>query len=59
MKSLAGRPRLIEVNDAFCDRDVCHGMVDGVYTFYDDLHLSATNVRTLRPYFRDTFRALQ
>lgn len=59
MKELAGRPRLIEVNDAFCDDTVCHGMVDGVYTFYDDLHLSATKVRQLRPYFRDTFRALR
>ncbi|GEP32318.1 hypothetical protein NSZ01_00860 [Nocardioides szechwanensis] len=59
MKELAGKPRLIEVNDAFCDDYVCHGMVDDVYTFYDDLHLSATKVRQLRPYFRDTFRALR
>lgn len=59
MTKLAGRPRLIEVNNAFCDNTVCHGMVDGIYTFYDDLHLSATNVRTLRPYFRRTFRALR
>jgi len=59
MKRLAGKPRLIEVNNAFCDKEVCHGMVDGRYTFYDDLHLSATNMRTLRPYFRETFRALR
>lgn len=59
MTGLAGKPRLIEVNNAFCDETVCHGMVDGVYTFYDDLHLSATNVRMLRPYFRQTFRALR
>jgi hypothetical protein len=59
MAKLAGRPRLIEVNNAFCDKTVCHGMVDGVHTFYDDLHLSATKVRQLRPYFRDTFRALR
>ncbi|MDO9497709.1 MAG: SGNH hydrolase domain-containing protein [Nocardioides sp.] len=59
MKKLAGRPRLIEVNNAFCGPTRCHGMVDGIYTFYDDLHLSATNVRTLRPFFRQTFRALR
>lgn len=59
MQGLAGRPRLIEVNNAFCDPTWCHGKVGDVYTFYDDLHLSATNVRTLRPYFRRTFRALR
>jgi hypothetical protein len=59
MKKLVGKPRLIEVNNAFCTSKVCHGMVDDVYTFYDDLHLSATKVRQLRPYFRDTFRALR
>lgn len=59
MKKLAGKPRLIDVNNAYCGPQRCFGMVDGIYTFWDDLHLSATRVRTLRPYFRATFRALR
>lgn len=59
MKKLAGRPRLIEVNNEFCGPTRCHGMIDGIYTFYDDLHISATRMRTFRPYFRQTMRALR
>lgn len=58
MRRLGGKPRLIEVNGAYCGPQRCFGMVGGVYTFFDKLHLSATNVRALRPHFRATFRSL-
>ncbi len=51
--------RYVEVNDAFCSALVCHGVVDGVYTFFDALHLSATRARSLRPLFGPTVRALR
>ncbi|GAB2760589.1 hypothetical protein GCM10027020_11260 [Nocardioides salsibiostraticola] len=45
-RRLAGSPRLIEVNDAFCGVRRCQAIVDGTFTFYDDLHISATMART-------------
>ena len=43
---LAGRPRLIDVNGAFCNARRCRGLVGGTATWYDDLHISATMART-------------
>jgi hypothetical protein len=49
-------PGYIEVNDAVCGTWWCDGYRDGIYTFYDGLHLSATRSRTLADYFRLTVR---
>jgi hypothetical protein len=55
MKPLKNSARLIDVNNYFCNvvlfSQQCHGMVDGVHTFYDDLHISATASRKLSGYF--------
>ena len=45
------RPRYIQYTQAICTKQVCHGLVDGVYTWHDQLHLSATRSRLLAPYF--------
>ncbi|MCW2768377.1 MAG: hypothetical protein JWO11_4336 [Nocardioides sp.] len=61
MEPLKSSARLIDVNDDFCDGLLlwqnCHGMVDGVHTFFDDLHLSATASRKLAPYFAGSIPA--
>ncbi|MCW2765953.1 MAG: hypothetical protein JWO11_1912 [Nocardioides sp.] len=51
MKSLSGTPRYVDVNDEFCDATMCDGKIGGVYTFFDDLHLSATFSKSLKPFF--------
>lgn len=51
MTSLSGPSRLIDANSAFCDALVCHGLSDGIFTFYDYAHLSATRSRTLGRFF--------
>lgn len=58
MKPLAGNRAPINVNGAFCDGDGCRGKVGKIYTWWDDLHLSATRSRTLAPSFARTVRAL-
>jgi hypothetical protein len=47
MDKLAGTPRYIDVNGRVCDATTCQARIDGIYTFFDDLHLSATRSRTL------------
>ena len=52
MKPLVGKRRYLTTNGAVCTVKVCRGKVNGIYTFYDDLHLSATRSRTLARYFK-------
>lgn len=59
MTPLAGTPGYVDVNSAFCSASVCRGRRDGIYTFYDRLHLSATRSRTNQRFFMDSFRFLQ
>lgn len=59
MQDLAGSPRLIDVNSAYCGQLMCRGIQDGIHTFYDDLHLSATRTDTLTRFFVPTMRALR
>lgn len=59
MKSLSGRPGYIDVNRHICDALICHGLIDEVYTFFDDLHLSATLARQLGPFFAPSLRGLR
>jgi hypothetical protein len=56
MSRLAGRPRYFEVNGAVCGALTCKGMKDGIYTFFDDVHLSATRSSTLAPRFARTLQ---
>ena len=47
---LGDETRIIDVTGEFCDRRVCHAQVDGVLTYFDDRHFSATFARRLAPY---------
>lgn len=54
MQKLAGEPRLIDVNPAFCDGDFCRAEVDGLLTYFDNNHLSASFAATLGRFFEDS-----
>jgi len=60
MKPLVGKGRYLTTNGAVCTAQVCYGKVDDIFTFFDDLHLSATRSRTLAGRFKasvaDLFR---
>ncbi|GAB2777255.1 hypothetical protein GCM10027020_33280 [Nocardioides salsibiostraticola] len=51
MRPLPNDARLIEFNSVFCNRRVCRGRQDGIYTFFNDLHISATRAKTLKRFF--------
>lgn len=51
VRPLAGKTRYIDTTDYMCSRRVCRPKVGGVFTFWDDLHLSASTSRRLAPYF--------
>lgn len=54
------RPQLIDVNRSFCNRQKCRAKSrGGVLTWWDTLHLSATNSRTLDGYFKPVIAALK
>lgn len=59
MKKLAGDPAYIVASNAYCNSEVCGGSVDGIFTWYDDLHLSATRTKALAPYFRPSIASLK
>ncbi|MGA8845219.1 MAG: SGNH hydrolase domain-containing protein [Nocardioides sp.] len=52
---LQGRTRIVDPRSAYCDPDVCFGLVDGIQTWSDELHLSATRTRSLAGYFELVF----
>jgi hypothetical protein len=60
MRPLVGKGRYLTTNGAVCTATVCRGKVADIYTFFDDLHLSATRSRTLahrfKPSVADLFR---
>ncbi|CAN5364809.1 hypothetical protein BH09ACT12_BH09ACT12_10040 [soil metagenome] len=58
MSKLAGDPGYITPSDAYCTDLVCGGSVDGIFTWYDHLHLSATRTKALAGYFKPTIRRL-
>ena len=51
MKVLTAGKRYISVNDEFCDATTCHGYQGGVYTFFDNEHLSQTFSTSLKGFF--------
>lgn len=55
---LPGRPRIVETSGRYCSRTTCRGQVDGVDTFYDDIHLGERLTATMGPAFRSVVRAL-
>ncbi|WP_323792091.1 SGNH hydrolase domain-containing protein [Nocardioides sp.] len=59
MKKLKGAPRYLLARDAYCFERVCSGSVDGIFTWYDKLHLSATRTAALSSYFRPSVLSLR
>jgi hypothetical protein len=53
MRELAGRPRYINLN-TMCSDKVCLAKPKGVYTFWDEYHISATMSKWLSPLFDET-----
>ncbi len=56
MKPVRGSARYLEVNNAVCSKKTCRGKIDGVFTFYDDFHLSATRSASLSRFFAPSVR---
>jgi hypothetical protein len=56
MTKLAGDPRFIDVNDAFCDDGLCKARIGDTLTYFDNNHLSASFSSTLGDYFEPTLQ---
>ncbi len=56
MEKLAGEPRLIDVNETFCDDGICRARVGDLLTYFDNNHLSASFASTLGDYFAPTLQ---
>ena len=59
MRGIPGSPDMVSVNGAFCGPTWCRGRKSGIYTWYDDLHISRTRMRTLQPQWRPVFAGLR
>lgn len=53
MRPLGDDAAYIDPNGDICDDTWCYGRRDGIYTFFDQQHLTATRSRTLLPLFAD------
>ena len=54
IKPLGSDADLINVNGYFCEGKVCRGKVGKTYTWWDDLHISATMSRKLKGFLEPT-----
>ena len=59
MSQLTGKTGYLDPTEAYCTVTICGGSVDGIYTWYDHLHLSATRTKALSSYFRPSIRQLR
>ena len=59
MRPLPKGARLIEFNKVYCTKRVCRGKQDGIYTFFNDLHISATRAKTLKRFFSPSINRLK
>jgi hypothetical protein len=50
--------RVVNFNQKYCSKTECHGFTDGMYTFFDHTHLSASRTKTFKRFFAPTFRGL-
>lgn len=53
MRPLGDAARYVDPNGDICDDTWCYGRRDGIYTFFDPQHLTATRSRTLLPLFAE------
>ena len=49
--ALRGGGQEIYVNEFLCSPSTCHGRVNGVWTFHDNSHITASMARLLAPYY--------
>jgi hypothetical protein len=49
---------VVRFNDPYCGPKKCRGISEGIYTYFDPIHLSATRTATFKRYFAPTFRGL-
>jgi hypothetical protein len=56
VRPLPNGSRVVNFNEKYCTKTKCHGFTDGIYTFFDPTHLSASRTRTFRTFFAPTFR---
>lgn len=58
MQGLDAGARYIDVNGEICSSSNCHGRIHGIYTFFNDLHLSTTRALRMSRFFAPTFSLL-
>lgn len=42
--------------NTYCVKSKCHGFTDGVYTYFDHTHLSASRTKTFKKFYAPSFR---
>jgi hypothetical protein len=52
----AGSRAITNFTSTYCGRTKCQGFTDGVYTYFDPTHLSASRTATFQKFFAPTFR---
>ena len=57
-RHLPAGSRVVRFSQTYCGKTKCHGFTDGVNTFFDPTHLSASRTSTFRKFFAPTFRGL-
>jgi hypothetical protein len=58
MSRLPEGARLVDYSDGICSATTCPAVVNGVHTWFDAYHVSATKAAELSSYYRPTVRAL-
>jgi hypothetical protein len=58
MSYLPAGARLVDYSDGICSATSCPAVVNGVHTWFDPYHVSATKAAKLASYYRPTVRAL-
>ena len=58
MSHLGAGSRLVDFSNGICSATTCPAVVNGVHTWFDPYHVSATKAATLASYYKPTVRAL-
>jgi len=58
IKHLSGKTRVIDPSGFYCGPKKCRAHVNGINTFYDDIHLGAELTAQMRRYFAPVFKQL-
>ena len=58
MRPLPDDSRVVNFNGPYCGPKKCQGFTKGIYTYFDQIHLSATRTATFKKFFAPSFRGL-